>query len=133
MTPEHLVFYDGECGLCDHAVQFILKRDRDAHFCFAPLQGEIAKIFLNNDRFKYVDSLILIKDFRTNPTIYMEGEAILKICSMLPFPYYLMYAGRILPKALYDGAYRWVARRRKRLFSVSCVLPDPKQPDRFLK
>lgn len=132
MTLEHLVFYDGQCGLCDQAVQFILKRDRQENFCFAPLQGETAEKLLK-DRFKDVDSLILIENFRTDPVVYLEGEAILRICSRLPFPYYLIYVSIIFPQAVYNSAYRLVARHRKQLFSVSCMLPDPKQPNRFLK
>ncbi len=132
MKPEHLVFYDGECGLCDRAVQFILQHDREGHFCFAPLQGETAAKLLK-DQYNDVDSLILIENYKTDPQVYLEGEAILRICSLLPFPYHLLYGGIILPRAIYNGAYRWVARRRKRLFSVTCMLPDPKQPTRFLK
>src|SRR5690606_24969352 len=46
-----IVFYDGECGVCNGFVQFILKNS--IHIKFAPLQGESAKqklpIELTND------------------------------------------------------------------------------------
>ena len=44
--PTTLVFYDGVCGLCDGFVRFLLKRDRDARFKFAALQGELARAVL---------------------------------------------------------------------------------------
>ena len=40
---EHpIVFYDGDCGLCDRFVRWMLRRDRGHHYRFAPLQGETA-------------------------------------------------------------------------------------------
>src|SRR5690606_18980148 len=40
---EALLLYDGVCGLCDNVVQFLLARDPDGRFRFAPLQGPTAK------------------------------------------------------------------------------------------
>ena len=36
---QHLLLYDGVCGLCDHLVQFVLAHDRRGVFDFAPLQS----------------------------------------------------------------------------------------------
>ena len=36
--PE-MIFYDGHCGLCHRFVKFVLKRDRQGRFHFAPLQS----------------------------------------------------------------------------------------------
>lgn len=134
MMYPHLVFYDGECGLCDQAVQFILKRDKEQLFCFAPLQGETAAMMLKNiDTLKDVDSLILIENYQTNPKIYIEGESVLKICQKLPYPYKILSVLLIIPQCITNSCYRWVARHRKGLMGTTCVLPDPNQPGRFLK
>lgn len=45
---EHLVFYDGECGLCDRVVQTLLKVDTHERFVFAPLQGKTAEKLLQD-------------------------------------------------------------------------------------
>src|SRR5215471_7854322 len=37
-----IVLYDGVCGLCNRAVQFLLKRDRHDRFRFASLQSDFA-------------------------------------------------------------------------------------------
>ncbi len=34
------LFYDGECGLCQRTVRFVLSEDRERRFTFAPLGGE---------------------------------------------------------------------------------------------
>jgi predicted DCC family thiol-disulfide oxidoreductase YuxK len=36
---QHLLLYDGVCGLCDHLVQFVLAHDPRGVFDFAPLQS----------------------------------------------------------------------------------------------
>ena len=59
----HLVFYDGKCGLCDHAVQFILKFDHLAIFDFSPLQGETADLFLQG--ISREDSLVLVENYKS--------------------------------------------------------------------
>ncbi|MGH9147073.1 MAG: thiol-disulfide oxidoreductase DCC family protein, partial [Vicinamibacterales bacterium] len=40
---DHLVLYDGVCGLCSHLLQFLLEHDRRAVFTFASLQSEVGK------------------------------------------------------------------------------------------
>jgi hypothetical protein len=40
--PPPIVFYDGVCGFCKRAVQFILRRDPNAIFRFAALQSHFA-------------------------------------------------------------------------------------------
>jgi predicted DCC family thiol-disulfide oxidoreductase YuxK len=37
-----IVLYDGVCGLCNRLVQFILRRDPEGDFRFAPLQSALA-------------------------------------------------------------------------------------------
>ena len=37
MAPA-VILYDGVCGFCDRTVRFVLQRDPDARFRFAPLQ-----------------------------------------------------------------------------------------------
>ena len=40
--PEHLILFDGTCGLCERAVQNLLSRDQDRILRYAPLQGTLA-------------------------------------------------------------------------------------------
>ena len=41
-----LILYDGVCALCDAMVKFVLPRDAQAHFMFAPLQSQFAQKIL---------------------------------------------------------------------------------------
>ncbi len=132
MKYQHLVFYDGECGLCDRAVQWILTKDVEEQFCFAPLQGETAARLLNDD-VKKVDSLVLVEFYKTDPKIFLEGDAMLTICAKLPFPYSMLGVFKVLPACCYNSVYRWVANHRKQLMDNACFVPDSSKPNRFLK
>lgn len=132
---QNLVFYDGECGLCDHIVQILLKVDREKQFVFAPLQGETAKTLLQDvpNEVKSADSLILITDYQSqNKNIYLFGKAAFRICWILGSWWMLLGWISFLPGLLYDWGYRLVARNRHRLFEQVCTIPDESQKDRFL-
>ena len=127
----HLVFYDGTCGLCDHAVQYILKVDRKQVFVFAPLDGETAKKILHKP--PDVDSMILVENFGSpEQRIYLQSRAVWRICWLLGGSWRLLGWLCFLPGFLFDWAYRIVARQRRRFFSSACPLPNPSQRNRFL-
>ncbi len=134
--PKHLIFYDGQCGLCDYAVQFVLKRDTTHQFAFAPLQGKTASIMLQDlpEHLKGADSLILIEDYASaNPHFYILGKGALRICWLLGGGWVLLGWLSWLPSFCYDWAYRLVARNRHSFFDNDrCVIPDPTQKNRFL-
>lgn len=132
VTPKHLLFYDGSCGLCDHAVQFVLKRDPQGLFAFAPLQGATAKNFFPATPKE--DSLILIEDFATgSPKKSLFGTGAFRILWLLGGIWAVPGALCFLPPILYDWGYRLVARNRHRLFSqYDCKLPTSDEKERFL-
>lgn len=134
-SGKHLIFYDGTCGMCDHAVRFILKVDRQEQFVFAPLQGDTAYRMLKDlpAEMKQVDSLILIEDFRSSkPYFFMESKAVWRSFWLLGSFWVLLGWLCFLPSFLFDWAYRIVARNRRRFFSDVCMLPDKAQQQRFL-
>ena len=55
----NLVLYDGECGLCDRAVQFLLRHDKKGAHAFAPLQGDTAKPYVG--AVTSFDTMILVE------------------------------------------------------------------------
>jgi predicted DCC family thiol-disulfide oxidoreductase YuxK len=132
----HLVFYDGQCGLCDQTVQQLLKVDKNEIFDFAPLQGTTAAIYLKDIPFelKNIDSFILIENYKTNDRkIYVLANGILRICWLLGGGWMLIGWLSFLPSFLFNWAYRLVARNRHRFFpQTQCFLPPPNQKDRFL-
>jgi predicted DCC family thiol-disulfide oxidoreductase YuxK len=135
MGTRHLVFYDGECGLCDQAVQFILKADTAALFAFAPLQGETAAHYIAHlpAHLKNVDSLILVENYKSNaPKTFVLAQGALRIAWLLGGVWKLVGWLSFLPSFLFDWIYQLVAKNRYRLFGQACMVPPPNQRDRFL-
>jgi predicted DCC family thiol-disulfide oxidoreductase YuxK len=136
MQGKHLLFYDGECGLCDHIVQFVLRKDKKEVFVFAPLQGETAARVLKDlpAEYKNLDSIVLIKDYQTpEQETYVMGKGAFKVLWLLGGGWALLGSLSFMPAFLYDWGYRLVAKNRHRLFSQrECMLPDPKTRSRFL-
>lgn len=132
---KHLVFYDGECGLCDHIVQILLKLDTGKKFVFAPLQGKTAEKLLKNvpNEVKSADSLILVTDYQRNERqLYLYGKAAFRILWLLGGAWKLLGWFSFLPSSLYDWGYRLIARNRQRFFSQVCYIPSETEKDRFL-
>lgn len=126
---QHLVFYDGECGLCDAFVQFLLRVDKRESFFFAPLQGKHAEKLPPEK--KTLDSVILVEDYKGKKRLYYEGKAAFRTLWLLGGRWRLIGWFNFLPAILYNWCYRLVAANRHRLFpKTECVIPGDKT--RFL-
>jgi predicted DCC family thiol-disulfide oxidoreductase YuxK len=133
---KHLLFYDGECGLCDRMVNFVLKADQRKVFLFAPLQGKTAELELKNlpPEKKDIDSLILIENYGTEQAeITTHGKGALRVLWLLGGCWKLIGWKSFLPSGFFDALYRFVAKNRHRFFSKeSCRLLKSSERERFL-
>lgn len=132
-----IVLYDGVCGLCNHLVQFILKRDQHDRVRFASLQSDFTREVLTrhgidpND----LDTVYVIKGHaQPDERLLARSDAILYMLEQLGGVWRLMSVGRILPGTFRDAVYKIVARNRYRVFGKheSCMLPDPKHRAKFV-
>ncbi len=126
-----IILYDGDCNLCDHSVQFIIKRDDKALYKFASIQSDIGKELLSNYNIsEYNDSFILIE----NNQCYFKSTAALRICKNLKGAWKLLYIFLLLPRRFRDIFYNIIGKNRYRWFGKrnSCMLPSPEIKKRFL-
>lgn len=131
----NLVFYDGQCGLCDQIVQLLLKVDKQKRFMFASLQGKTAENMLQAipEKYRGIDSLVLIENYQTSSSqFYVQGKGVLRICWLLGRWWSIPGILNFLPSLFYDWIYRIVARNRHKFFRSTCVLPSAEDKDRFL-
>lgn len=111
------LFYDGGCGLCHHAVRFLLWADREGTaFRFAPLGGETFLRAISTDaRVGLPDSLLLrMEDGR----LLARSDAVRE--SLRALGGFWRALGVLLgavPRPVRDAAYDTVARVRHRLFA----------------
>jgi predicted DCC family thiol-disulfide oxidoreductase YuxK len=131
-TDGPIILFDGVCNLCHGAVRFIVRRDPDARFRFAPLESELGKRLVK-ERAEHgppADSILLIHGGK----LYQRSEAALRIAAWLRAPWPAMELLRAIPRPLRDAAYDYVARNRYRWFGRkhACPDPDPEARDRFI-
>lgn len=128
-SGDDIIFYDGHCALCHAAVRFVVARDKQAAFRFAPLQGETFQRLVGATEelpAGLPDSIVL----RTSGgELLTRSAAVIYILSRLSRGW--RGAAKILrwvPRGVRDWGYDLVARIRRKIFpppkDICPVLPD---------
>jgi len=127
-TAERL-FYDGHCGLCHGAVKFVLRRDRAGRlFRFAPLQGPTFEATVPAERRTGLPDSILV--LTTDGALLARSDAVLHILRRLGGGWkFLAGVSAVLPRAVRDSAYDFIARIRYGIFGRRDELCPVTPPD----
>lgn len=131
MSPEPtpVLLYDGECGLCNAVMRFMLKRDKRGVLRFAPLQGPTAQRFFAARGMATADfdSIVFVEDFgRPDTAHWMRTAGALRALEEMGGGW--RSAARVLrvvPASWRDAVYRLVARMRYRIFGRYRPTPLP--------
>jgi len=129
---KHIVFFDGECGVCNFWVQWILERDKNDQFMFASLQSEFGQKFLSERDLetKQFNTLYLWK----SKSYYLtKSQAVLKIADLLGGVYKLAAIGKIFPSFFRDKIYDKISENRMKMANQKCYLPTPQQRKKFIE
>lgn len=110
----HLILFDGYCNLCNGAVRFVIKHDKNKLFQFASLQSELGQGILNKNQLPTANfnTLILVK----NGIIYTQSTAVLQIAKDLSGIWPLFYGAIIIPAKIRNYLYQVIAKYRYRWF-----------------
>jgi len=132
-----LVLYDGACGLCSRLNLFVLERDRQERFRFAPLQGPLAGDVLRRHGREAMglDTVYVVAGYGgPGERLLSRSRAALFVLASLPGYRSLARLLGLLPARWLDAAYDFVAARRVRWFgsAESCPLPRSEHRSRFL-
>jgi predicted DCC family thiol-disulfide oxidoreductase YuxK len=133
-----ILLYDGVCGLCNRAVQFVLKRDRRDRFRFASLQSEFAAGILRRHGIQpeNLDTVYLVTDHgQAGERLSARSDAAISLLRELGGIWAAVALPlRILPVWFRDWGYNLVARHRYRIFGKydACPVPNPKDRHKFL-
>ena len=128
-----IVLFDGVCNLCDNTVQKIIKADHNDQFRFVSLDSPKGQEILNYigiDRSK-IDSIVL---YEAGVAYFIKSKAAFEIASSLGGFYSLLSILSILPTALTDAMYSYIAKNRYKWFGKkeSCMVPDEAIKQKFL-
>ena len=125
-----VVFFDGECGLCNGFVNFAMARDPRGRLTFAPLQGETAKDRLPaSDR--GLDTVVFLDDGGTRERSTAVIAALRRLGGVWPAVAAVL---AVIPRPVRDLGYRVVAANRFRVFGRrdTCRTPTPEERGRLL-
>ncbi len=128
-----IILFDGICNLCNSAVRFVIKRDKNDEFRFATLQGEIGQQLINarNIDTSKDDSIILIEP---GVAYYVKSTAALKIGRSLSSFWKIANVLNLIPRQLRDIVYDLVAKYRYHWFGQKeeCMVPASALKAKFL-
>lgn len=124
--------FDGVCVLCNGAVQYTLKHEKEPLIRFVSIQSvegrQLAAIHgLDPDD---PQSFLFIE----NGEALLRSDGVIALARHLDGPAGLIALLRFLPKFLRDFAYDRIARNRYRLFGrkSECPIPDAGTRHRFV-
>ena len=127
-----IILFDGVCNFCNGSVNFIIDRDKEGYFKFAPLQSEVGqKLLVENGVDKTVtDSVVLIEDGKA----YVRTAAALRIARRLSGYWSWFYGFIVVPRFFRDIFYKLFAKYRYKMFGKqeACMMPTPEIRSRFL-
>jgi len=130
---KRIILFDGVCNLCDATVQFLIKRDKKDIFRFVAIQSDLGQEIIQHigiDTSK-TDSIIL---YEPGHAYYYKAEAALKIGKELGGIYALLGIFTLLPNAVTNIVYDYVARNRYKWYGKkeACMIPTPEMKAKFL-
>lgn len=131
LTHRPILFFDGVCGLCNHTIDFLVRRDRRRLFRYAPLQGETAKRLLDPAAIRDLKTFVYLSDKGE----YRRSAAIVRMLWKLGGIWKLAAVALwIIPLPIRDLGYRCISASRYRLFGKKevCRIPAPDERVLFL-
>lgn len=127
-----VVVFDGMCVFCSGGARLLMRIDGNARFRLAAAQSKLGAALYRHYGLDPVDyqTFLVIDEGRA----FVKSDAWLRICRRLGLPWSILSLAGIVPRALRDPVYGFIARRRYRWFGMreSCFLPDAADRDRFL-
>ncbi|WP_239617073.1 thiol-disulfide oxidoreductase DCC family protein [Cohnella mopanensis] len=127
-----ILLIDGQCNMCHGISKFVIRRDPSAKFRFASLQSETGQRLLQDGGLSRtrLDTFIMIDNGRYD----IKSTAALRTFRKLGGAWALLYTGIIVPRAIRDRVYEFIAKRRYRWFGYneSCLIPTEDVRKRFI-
>ena len=131
MSKKQLVLFDGVCQFCNGSVQFIINRDPNNQFLFAPIQSPLGQALM--EHYQLVDepdTFVLVSEggFLT------RSDAVLSTVKKLSGLWPIFSVFKVLPKRLRDAAYTLFGRYRYKLFGrlETCQIPTDELKAKFI-
>lgn len=132
LSRHPVVIFDGECVFCNRWVDFLLRFDRHEVFRFAARQTASGTSLMQEPGLseRGAGSIVLVEQ----GAVLLRSAAVLRMMSLLGFPFSLVAVFRLIPTNTRDSMYDWLARNRLKWFGrrPTCRAPSEAERHRFL-
>jgi predicted DCC family thiol-disulfide oxidoreductase YuxK len=129
-----IILFDGVCNLCDALVQFVIQHDHNDVFRFVALQSQLGQQILKHIGIdsKNIDSIVL---YEPGVAYYYKSGAALEIAKSLGGFFHMGTVFRIIPAAIRNLLYDYIARNRYRWYGKKqeCLILTPELKTKFLE
>jgi len=128
-----VLLYDGSCGVCSRAVQWVLSHERTHALRFAPIESALgSELRALSGVAANVDSMLWTELHEGQIRADIRSAALLRVLAYVGGPWRLLTALRFVPAFLRDAGYRAFAKLRYRMRAPSCLVPAAHERARFL-
>ncbi len=117
-----VILFDGDCTFCNGWVKWIMRRDPEKRFRFAPLTSEEGVALRRKHGVpKTVDSIVLVQE----EGAFTKSDATWRVLRALPGWGFAGLLLRLTPRPLRNWGYDLIAKNRHRLgMKDECELPS---------
>ena len=131
LNKQPILLYDGDCGFCNKAILFFLKKEKNNKMYFASLQSEVGLLLKNHFELdSKIDSMILINDY----SAHIKSCAALRLTLYMKGLWPLLIIFVVIPPFIRNYFYDYIAKKRKTLANsvIACEIINEKTKTRFL-
>ena len=130
MDNRKIIFYDGECVLCNGLCAFLLRRLDQHPLYFAMLYRSYAYREMTLELEEGIDSVVFVDGAQ----VYTHSDAVIEIFKHMDGPWKVISVLRFISPGIRDRIYRIIASNRKKFFGIarSCKLYSKQQRERIL-
>lgn len=132
MQDNPIWLFDGVCVLCSRGVRYTLRHEKAPLIRFVAIQSDAGRALAMHHGIDPDDPDTFL--FIENGQALKKSAAFIALTRHLNGPARMARALRLVPRALRDAAYGFIARNRYKVFGQTdtCMIPHPDQRDRFV-
>lgn len=115
-----ILFYDGNCGLCNRVVQWVIRFEKSPKLYFSPIESDFATRFFEEKGCAKPDLSTFY--LYTSYQLYSQSTGFFKVLPFLKWYFSFLNIFKLIPICQRDQIYRFVAKNRKRFIAKSCKI-----------
>ena len=106
------LLYDANCPFCSKIAEKISKLIKDENLNILAIKSKKGTQIIKNNNLENVNSVIYINNIGE---VYLKSKAIIKISSLMKFPFNTLSIFNVFPKKILDVIYDFTAKNRMKI------------------